>query len=502
MVEGRDDTLVHLHYVELIRPQDMCRVLTVNRKKIKVGATSPVFSYIFLLLSLVYIQVFEYKCEFVFPDPVDSNMSLPNRITNRRLLKGGHVCSTNPNSSVIQYYIKPREFEKFIVNSQYIRAVFYHCLDDYRAEYKYELADIVFAESIELLRLAYSLLSKATSHTVDNLFYFSKGWHDAQNEHVAFFAKQTINVEVVRGDTEIQVYFPRPRESRFLSPREQKRLMDIMEFGEDNALAAFTSPESRNIAEELRTRHILAQNATYEWMTENQTFIRQAMFVVCFYINFVMVLGLAIDPDDSEPVVHIYSYWTLSGLGGVFCILCSSLWLYNIATEMSFSYARQKLKPVKLRRMTLQDMTSQVWSAIAESCYAIGMFRSCGWVAVYAAITMVYGMDDSLTYITAGVSLAYVLYIVLLAIRKVSGIFHFAYITDDKVRNRQVAISNVLFWFNAVVDTLIKDNVVVFTLYTLCAFMGLSSDVSKRAYVYYGFPLLDILAINGRLSNI
>ncbi|RHY51672.1 hypothetical protein DYB34_005795 [Aphanomyces astaci] len=403
MVEGRDDTLVHLHYVELIRPQDMCRVLTVNRKKIK----------------------------------------------------------------------------------------------DYRAEYKYELADIVFAESIELLRLAYSLLSKATSHTVDNLFYFSKGWHDAQNEHVAFFAKQTINVEVVRGDTEIQVYFPRPRESRFLSPREQKRLMDIMEFGEDNALAAFTSPESRNIAEELRTRHILAQNATYEWMTENQTFIRQAMFVVCFYINFVMVLGLAIDPDDSEPVVHIYSYWTLSGLGGVFCILCSSLWLYNIATEMSFSYARQKLKPVKLRRMTLQDMTSEVWSAIAESCYAIG-----GWVAVYAAITMVYGMDDSLTYITAGVSLAYVLYIVLLAIRKVSGIFHFAYITDDKVRNRQVAISNVLFWFNAVVDTLIKDNVVVFTLYTLCAFMGLSSDVSKRAYVYYGFPLLDILAINGRLSNI
>ncbi|RHY55573.1 hypothetical protein DYB30_004535, partial [Aphanomyces astaci] len=389
MVEGRDDTLVHLHYVELIRPQDMCRVLTVNRKKIK----------------------------------------------------------------------------------------------DYRAEYKYELADIVFAESIELLRLAYSLLSKATSHTVDNLFYFSKGWHDAQNEHVAFFAKQTINVEVVRGDTEIQVYFPRPRESRFLSPREQKRLMDIMEFGEDNALAAFTSPESRNIAEELRTRHILAQNATYEWMTENQTFIRQAMFVVCFYINFVMVLGLAIDPDDSEPVVHIYSYWTLSGLGGVFCILCSSLWLYNIATEMSFSYARQKLKPVKLRRMTLQDMTSEVWSAIAESCYAIGMFRSCGWVAVYAAITMVYGMDDSLTYITAGVSLAYVLYIVLLAIRKVSGIFHFAYITDDKVRNRQVAISNVLFWFNAVVDTLIKDNVVVFTLYTLCAFMGLSSDVSKRAYL-------------------
>ncbi|RHY57007.1 hypothetical protein DYB38_000475 [Aphanomyces astaci] len=372
MVEGRDDTLVHLHYVELIRPQDMCRVLTVNRKKIK---------------------------------------------------------------------------------------------------------------SIELLRLAYSLLSKATSHTVDNLFYFSKGWHDAQNEHVAFFAKQTINVEVVRGDTEIQVYFPRPRESRFLSPREQKRLMDIMEFGEDNALAAFTSPESRNIAEELRTRHILAQNATYEWMTENQTFIRQAMFVVCFYINFVMVLGLAIDPDDSEPVVHIYSYWTLSGLGGVFCILCSSLWLYNIATEMSFSYARQKLKPVKLRRMTLQDMTSEVWSAIAESCYAIGMFRSCGWVAVYAAITMVYGMDDSLTYITAGVSLAYVLYIVLLAIRKVSGIFHFAYITDDKVRNRQVAISNVLFWFNAVVDTLIKDNVVVFTLYTLCAFMGLSSDVSKRAYL-------------------
>ncbi|RHY34188.1 hypothetical protein DYB32_001092 [Aphanomyces invadans] len=191
------------------------------------------------------------------------------------------------------------------------------------------------------------------------------------------------------------------------------------------------------------------------------------------------------------------SYWTLSGLGGVFCILCSSLWLYNIATETSFSYARQKLKPAKLRKMRMKEVRNEVWSAIGEAFYAIG-----GWVAVYAAITMVYGTDDSLTYITAVVSLAYVLYIVLLAIRKVSGIFHFSYITDDKVKNRQVRISNVLFWFNAIVDTLIKDNVVVFTIYTICAFMGLSSDISTQAYVYYGFPLLDILAINARLSNI
>ncbi|RHY34187.1 hypothetical protein DYB32_001093 [Aphanomyces invadans] len=153
MVEGRDDSLVHLHYVELIPPQEMCRVLSANRKKIKVR-------------------------------------------------------------------------------------------NDLQADKNYTLANVVFAESIELLRLAYSLLSKVTN-TVDPLYYFGKGWNEALNENVAFFAKQVINVEVVRGDTEIQVYFPRPRESRFLSLREKKRLMDIMEFGEDNALAAFTSAESR-----------------------------------------------------------------------------------------------------------------------------------------------------------------------------------------------------------------------------------------------------------------
>ncbi|KAF0701078.1 Aste57867_8375 [Aphanomyces stellatus] len=363
----------------------------------------------------------------------------------------------------------------------------------------FELADIIFVESIELLRVAYSILSKVADSD-DALFQFDKDWRDAQNEtDISFFTNQTIHVEVLCRETEIQVYFPQPKEAKFLKYREKKRLLDIMEFGEDNALAAFTSPEARNIAEELKSRYVLAQNPTYEWITERQGGIRQLMFVVCLYINYVLVLGLRISPDDKLPRLQRETGAMLTALGGLFCIICSTLWLYNIATETSFSYARQQLKSFKLNKTTKMDMKYEVWGALCSAAYAIG-----SWLAVYGAITTVFGFDDYLTYVTAALSSLYVLYIILLAVRNISHIYHFSYVIDDKVQNGDLGISNTLFWFNVIVDMLISDSVVIFTFYTVCAFVGLSSvsNGSGMGYMWFGFPLLDLLAINSRLSNI
>ncbi|RHY12746.1 hypothetical protein DYB36_000644 [Aphanomyces astaci] len=395
-----------------------------------------------------------------------------------------------------------------------------------KASRKLELADAYFVETIELLRVVYSLLSKAATADWDNevLVQFAKHWDEVQlgNDDVDFFAKQIISVEIVRGDSAINVYFPQPKEAKFLRQPEKRRLLDIMDLGEDNALVAFTSTDARcvpscrlcigsndrllmldgcvvcrNLAEELRARHVLASNVEYAWMNEWQTIIRWWMFAVGFYINFVMVLGLALNPDTADPVVHIWIEWFLSVLGGVFCILCSCLWLYNVITETTFSYARQLLRPSKLRRMTRDEIKHEIWNAVGSAGYTI-----VGWLAIFAVIIMEFGFDDDVTFVILKVSGAYIAVLVVLSLRKIGDIYHFAYVEGEKVQNTQGAGSNMLFWFNAIIDTITRDNFYVFTTYTFCAFMGLAHDTGYSCFMWYGLPLLDILAINARLSNI
>ncbi|ETW03648.1 hypothetical protein H310_05045 [Aphanomyces invadans] len=361
------------------------------------------------------------------------------------------------------------------------------------------LAQAYFTETIELLRVVYSLLSKATASENDMLTQFSKHWDEIKldNENVEYFAKQVISVEIVRGDSAIRVYFPQPKEAKYLRKPEKRRLLDIMNLGEDNALAAFTSTDARNLAEELRARHVLASNVEYAWMNEWQTMLRWWMFIVGFYINFVMVLGLAINPDTAEPVVHIWIEWFISVLGGVFCILCSSLWLYNVITETTFSYARQLLRPSKLRRMSRSDIKLEIWDAVGSAGYTI-----VGWLAIFAVIIMEYGFDDDVTFVILKVSGAYIAVLIVLSLRKIGDIYHFSYIEGEKVKSSDGLGSNMLFWFNAIIDTVTRGNFYVFTTYTLCAFMGLAHDSGYSCFLWYGLPLLDILAINARLSNI
>ncbi|KAF0701081.1 Aste57867_8378 [Aphanomyces stellatus] len=362
-----------------------------------------------------------------------------------------------------------------------------------------ELADIVFLESVELLRVAYSLMPNFSMEMDDTFSAFEKRWKESLLEYdeVEYFANEIISVEVVRGDLAITVHFPQPKEAKFLKLPEKRRLLNIMNLGEDNQLSAFTSAEARNIAEELRTRHVLATNVEYAWMNEWQSTIRWWMFVVCLYINFIMVLGLLIDPDTGSPVVNIYVEWLLSVFGGIFCIMCSSLWLYNFFTEATFSYARQLLKPIKLRRMSRQDRNKELWDALGVTGYTI-----VGWFAFFAAIIMEYDFDDEVTFVIMKVSGVYVLVLIALSFRKVGDIYHFSYIEGEVVQNDEGFGSNLLFWFNAFMDMITRANVFVFTTYTVFAFLGLNHDSMATCYVYYGLPLLDILAINPRLSNI
>ncbi|RHY34190.1 hypothetical protein DYB32_001094 [Aphanomyces invadans] len=299
------------------------------------------------------------------------------------------------------------------------------------------LAQAYFTETIELLRVVYSLLSKATASENDMLTQFSKHWDEIKldNENVEYFAKQVISVEIVRGDSAIRVYFPQPKEAKYLRKPEKRRLLDIMNLGEDNALAAFTSTDAR------------------------------------------------------------------------------SLWLYNVITETTFSYARQLLRPSKLRRMSRSDIKLEIWDAVGSAGYTIGMINPIfanfpnivllvGWLAIFAVIIMEYGFDDDVTFVILKVSGAYIAVLIVLSLRKIGDIYHFSYIEGEKVKSSDGLGSNMLFWFNAIIDTVTRGNFYVFTTYTLCAFMGLAHDSGYSCFLWYGLPLLDILAINARLSNI
>ncbi|CAK4082276.1 unnamed protein product [Aphanomyces euteiches] len=273
---------------------------------------------------------------------------------------------------------------------------------------------------MELLRIVYSLLSKVSSGTENELYDFAKKWREAEadNDDLQFFVKKIISVEVVRSDSTIKVYFPRPKEAKYLKQPEKRRLLNIMNLGEENALAVFTSAES------------------------------------------------------------------------------SSLWLYNLITEATFAYARQLLRPIKLRRMSQKEISKELWDAIGSVGFTI-----VAWLAIFAAINMEYGFDDDVTFAIMKVSGAYIIVLIILALHKIGSIYHFSYIEGKHTYNDEGLGSSLLFWFNAFIDTITRGKVYVFTTYTFCAFMGLSHS-SPLCYLYYGLPLLDILAINPRLSNI
>ncbi|KDO34605.1 hypothetical protein SPRG_00668 [Saprolegnia parasitica CBS 223.65] len=284
------------------------------------------------------------------------------------------------------------------------------------------LSHAVFEASIELLRVAYALL--ACNDVA--LAAFAKQWKDLENSDVDYFAGQTISIQIVRGDANVAVYFPKPPEAKYLQRPEQKRLLDAMEMGTENALSVFTSKAARTIDEELKTRHALANSRLYAWMAGHSLALRRWMFILCLFLNFILVQAV------------FYAF------GVIFALICTSLWLFHIATSMSFHMAKQQIEPMKLYMLQWADVKQHIVTAILDLLFVFGTTRRCS----------------------------------------------------------KLECAHLLFWYNVIFDTLVSDVVVIFTIYTLCAYVGLARSCLSYGYLFYGVPLLDLLGTNARLANI
>ncbi|OQS05671.1 ankyrin-1-like [Thraustotheca clavata] len=369
------------------------------------------------------------------------------------------------------------------------------------------LKHAIFEESIEILRVVNALLVNPTADP--SLAGYSKSWKQLENPDVDYFQSQTISVQIVRGDATVVVYFPKPKEAKYLQRPEQKRLLDAMEIGTENALSVFTSQEARTIDEELKTRLALANDAVYGWMAEHNIALRRWMFTLCVFINLVLVLGMEMNEDTMVPVMKMDEKSTIPFverqimhvlfklLTGLFAIICSSLWLFHITTSASFHYAKQRITPMKLYMLQQSDVRQRIMAAVFDFLFMLAVF-----VAIFVVIFFVYGTDDAVTQINGVLALLVIVHAFFKMLRSISGTLHFMYIAEHNVENRKASFSSLLFWYNVIFDTVVSDIVVVFTLYTLCAFTGLFQSVFTYGYLFYGIPLLDLLGTNARLANI
>ncbi|OQR93089.1 type I inositol triphosphate receptor [Achlya hypogyna] len=358
-----------------------------------------------------------------------------------------------------------------------------------------KLRHAVFEAAIELLRVAYALLAPPVADPA--LARYAKVWKDLENPDVDFFAGQTISVQIVRGDATVAVYFPKPPEAKYLQRPEQKRLLDAMEMGTENALSVFTSKAARSIDEELKTRLALADGRLYAWMADHALALRRWMFILCLFMNVVLVLGMRMDPETNLATMEDFVHLVFMALGAVFAVICTSLWFFHIATTASFHVAKQRLTPTKLYMVRRADVRQRIVTAVLDLLFVLAVF-----VAIFTVIVLVYGTDDAVTQINAVVALLFIVYSVFRALRRISGTLHYMYIVEEHVANRKLSCASLLFWYNVVFDTLVSDVVVIFTVYTLCAYLGLAQAVIPYGYLFYGVPLLDLLGTNARLANI
>ncbi|EQC41689.1 hypothetical protein SDRG_01647 [Saprolegnia diclina VS20] len=355
------------------------------------------------------------------------------------------------------------------------------------------LGHAVFEASIEFLRVAYALL--ACNDVA--LAAFAKQWKDLENSDVDFFAGQTISIQIVRGDANVAVYFPKPPEAKYLQRPEQKRLLDAMEMGTENALSVFTSKAARTIDEELKTRHALADSRLYAWMAGHSLALRRWMFILCLFLNFIMVLGMEMDEATLLPSMEANVQAVFYAFGVIFALICTSLWIFHIATSMSFHMAKQQIEPMKLYMLQWADVKQRVVTAILDLLFVFAVLAG-----VFIVIILVFGTDDVVTQINAVLALLFFIYSCFRCLRRIAGTLHFMYIVEDHAINKKLGCARLLFWYNVVFDTLVSDVVVIFTIYTLCAYIGLARSCLSYGYLFYGVPLLDLLGTNARLANI
>ncbi|RHY59302.1 hypothetical protein DYB30_001778 [Aphanomyces astaci] len=326
---------------------------------------------------------------------------------------------------------------------------------------------------------------------------------------VAFFQREVVSIEIARNGAILTTYFLRPPTAKYLNETLRAKLIDHMDIGGDRALDVLTSDVANcsDVEEELTVIQGLVKNPSYSIMNKWHVWLRKNMLRLCFYINFVMLLCVQVNHSTVEDVHQANmrsGLWVVGTLGFVLLGVCAALWLYHALTTFCFNYCKQHVSPLKLSFTTSSDY----W---ASTLHGFGAFA--GYLEFFVAIFLVIfymNMVTTTTKILAAVSVLWLFGAFLQGVRHVCRLYRFT-VNVDKPADANLVATLASFWYSVLYDTLLSGSVITFGAYTLCAICGLglsipavtmNFDVGPWGLMFFGFPLVDILATNDNLRFI
>ncbi|KAF0689076.1 Aste57867_19348 [Aphanomyces stellatus] len=368
-----------------------------------------------------------------------------------------------------------------------------------------------FRAAINVLRIVTHLLHDKHPDTTPAASFvsFCNGWKDVLangkvHDAVAFFQDKLISVEITRAGTTFTTYFLRPKGEKFFNKTLKTKLLDEMDIGSESALDVLASEVAKDVEEELAVIQFLDKNMFYSLMNNWNVWLRTNMLYLCFYINFVMLLCVQVDNSKMVDIqtANMHSgLWVVGVLGFVLLTFCAVLWFYHLLTTFSFNYCKQQASSFKLAFATAAELRKETFYSFASFGVNLQFF--------FAIFAVIWYMDLVTVMTKAFVSLG-ALYLVgsfLSAVRRSNGLYRFT-INVDARAHTNIFMNVVTFWYNVVYDTLVDGKVLTFGFYTLCAIcaLGLSIpsvtdyfDAGPWGLMFFGFPLVDILATNEQL---
>ncbi|KAF0694187.1 Aste57867_14924 [Aphanomyces stellatus] len=304
---------------------------------------------------------------------------------------------------------------------------------------------------------------------------------------VKFFHSQLISVElVIRGNT-TTLYFIKPHDTMYFDEFLQNELIDEMDIGSDKALEVLISDTAKSIEEELRVMKHLHRHKVYSFLSRWQLYIRTRLLGLCFYINFVMMLLLRWGRDDN--------YLLLKLLGVAYFVGCCVLLGFYVTKAFNFNYCKQQLSLTKLHFRSPKLINDKIMEAWKEPINVLEIILWTVSLIVYVNGWTSYGSKSSCT--VAGLALVIS---TLRSIREVANVSRFYVNSESTFEEMKTKLDHrawtpkFLFYYSVCYDTLFSENVLALLAYTFCAIMGLTSHVYH--YLFYGFPLLDLVGTN------
>ncbi|KDO35308.1 hypothetical protein SPRG_00157 [Saprolegnia parasitica CBS 223.65] len=322
-----------------------------------------------------------------------------------------------------------------------------------------------------------------------------------------------VSVEVTRGGSTYTVYFLQPKVAKLFNDELRTRLLDAMDIGTEQALNVLVSEAATDVVDELNVMKYLSKNQFYSTMSKWAPWLRANMLRVCFYINFVMLLSVDLNdmpavglptsvvPKDDAKLAPYF----ISMLGFVLLLMATTLWLYYAFSAFCFNYAKQQVSSLtKLTLLPGATIRQTMLDAFARPLFYFELFLALFLVVFYLK------MDTGVIQSCILAALMWLVYSLLAALRVVSGQIRFV-VNADASDVTSTVTSMLTFIYNVLFDTAFTDTVLLMGTYALCFLLGvglsmpwMASLVSTGPWglVFFGFPLVDILATNEKLRFI